>query len=173
MSFDCTEGSSQEQAGSALAADVDSHEPLVLIVQGDAPMRARLHALFAARGHRTVSFATAAAYMRHARPQSPACLVLDVDLPDACGVDLQRQIAGSAHPPVVFVTAHGDIGSSVSAMKQGAVDYLTEPLDPDRLSEAVSQAIATDRQRQAERAARADLEQRYSSLTVRERQVLP
>jgi len=89
-------------------------------------MRARLHALFAARGHRTVSFATAAAYMRHARPQSPACLVLDVDLPDACGVDLQRQIAGSAHPPVVFVTAHGDIGSSVSAMKQGAVDYLTD-----------------------------------------------
>jgi FixJ family two-component response regulator len=156
-----------------LAPCIDADEQFVFIVQGDASMRARLHELFAPRGYRAAAFATAAMYMRHPRPEAPACLVLGIDLPDVCGMDLQRQIAGTTHPPIVFVTVRGDVASSVRAMKEGAVDYLTEPLDRERLIEAAAEAIASDRDRRAERAARTRLEQRYSSLTRRERQVLP
>ena len=145
----------------------------VFILHGDLSAGACLRELLAARGYGTAVFGSAAAYLEHARPQAPACLVLDRDLPDMSGLDLQLRISVDTHPPVVFATAQGDVASSVRAMKQGAVDYLAGPVDGDRLLAAVAEAIARDRSRRAERAALVQLEQRYSSLSPRERQVLP
>jgi FixJ family two-component response regulator len=126
----------------------------------------------AARGYRTVAFASAEAYLLYRRPEVPACLLIDIRLPDACGLELQQRIASTTHPAVVFVTARGDVASSVQAMKAGAVDYLTEPLACNRVLEAVAEAIARDGRRRAERLPLALLQQRYACLTSREQQVL-
>jgi FixJ family two-component response regulator len=145
----------------------------VFVVHEDGVLRARLSRLFDASGYRTAVFETAAAYMGQARPEAPACLVLGVHLPDSPGVEVQRRIADTTHPPIVFVTAQGDVESSVTAMKEGAVDYLIEPLDGQRLLDAAAVAIAVDRKRRSHRADRARLEGRYARLSPRERQVLP
>jgi FixJ family two-component response regulator len=96
-----------------------------------------------------------------------------VELPDINGLDLQRQIAEGDHPPIVFITGHGDIPSSVSAIKQGAVDFLTKPFSDDDLMTAVRAAIAQDRQQRSQRADLELLRQRYARLTPREREVMP
>ena len=103
----------------------------------------------------------------------PACLILDVELPDINGLDLQRQIAEGDHPPIVFITGHGDIPSSVRAIKHGAVDFLTKPFSDADLMAAIHAAIAQDREKRSERAELGGLRQRYLDLTPREREVLP
>jgi FixJ family two-component response regulator len=119
-----------------------------------------------------VAFGSAAQYIAYRRPDVPACLVLDVELPDANGLDLQSQ-AGNPHPPIVFITGHGDIPKSVRAMKAGAVDFLTKPLNEADLIRAIRAAIAQDRIARQERAELAELRRRLSCLTPREREVLP
>jgi FixJ family two-component response regulator len=94
-------------------------------------------------------------------------------LPDINGLDLQGQIAGSNHPPIVFITGHGDIPSSVRAIKRGALDFLTKPFSDTAVMAAVSAAIDQDRADRADRADLSALRQRYDSLTPRERDVLP
>ena len=103
----------------------------------------------------------------------PACLILDVELPDISGLDFQQQLGDAYHPPIVFITGHGDIPSSVRAIKAGAVDFLAKPFSQPDLMAAVDAAITRDRHARLERAERARLQQRYSSLTPRESQVLP
>jgi len=170
--FDCNEHASNE-ARNAPAPRADAEMGLIFIVQEDESMSARLKSVFVAHGYAAMTFNSAAAYVNHARPETPGCLVLGIHLPDVDGVDLQRQIAGGSHPPIVFVTRRGDVASSVAAMREGAVDYLTKPLDRERLLKAAAKAIDNDRRARAERAARAQLEGRYSTLTPRQRQVLP
>lgn len=99
--------------------------------------------------------------------------ILDVELPDINGLEFQEQIANGDHPPIVFVTAYGDIPSSVRAMKGGAIDFLTKPFGPLKLMEAVHAAIGQDCVSRLERAELAKLQQRFSGLTPREREVLP
>jgi FixJ family two-component response regulator len=94
-------------------------------------------------------------------------------LPDINGLDLQRQIARGDHPPIVFITGHGDIPSSVQAIKHGAVDFLTKPFSDVDLMAAVQAAIAEDRERRTARAELGLLRRRYLELTPREREVLP
>src|SRR6185437_7537222 len=122
----------------------DDH--IVFIVDDDARLREALGELLEARGMRAVSFASAGDYVTADKPDVPACLILNVELPDINGLDLQKQIAEGDHPPIVFITGHGDIPSSVSAIKHGAVDFLTKPFSDANLMAAIRVAIARDRQ---------------------------
>jgi FixJ family two-component response regulator len=147
--------------------------PLVLIVDDDARVREGLRELLEAHGLRVAAYASAGAYARAAPPEGPACLLLDVELPDINGLDLQSQLAGAGHPPIVFITGHGDIPSSVRAIKHGAVDFLTKPFGEDALMAAIGAALAQDQSARAERADLEGLRARYEGLTRRERDVLP
>lgn len=146
---------------------------IVFIVDDDARIRESLVELLESYGIAAMTFASAGEFVDADKPDVPACLVLDVELPDINGLDLQGQIAESDHPPIVFITGHGDIPSSVRAIKRGALDFLTKPFSDTDVITAVAAAIAQDR---ADRAVRSDLmalRRRYDSLTPRERDVLP
>jgi FixJ family two-component response regulator len=106
-------------------------------------------------------------------PDVAACLILDVKLPALSGLELQRQIAQGDHPHIVFITGHGDIPSSVRAIKAGAVDFLSKPFTQADLMRAIRTALTENRCARRQRAELAGLHQRLSSLTPRELQVLP
>ncbi len=146
---------------------------IVYIVDDDPRIREALTELLASHGMNTMAFGSAGDYIRAEKPDLPSCLVLDVELPDINGLELQRQIADGDHPPVVFVTGHGDIPSSVRAIKHGAVDFLTKPFSDADLMAAVHAAITLDRERRSAGAELGALRQRYLQLTPREREVLP
>ncbi|MCX5493406.1 response regulator [Kaistia dalseonensis] len=149
-----------------------SADHIVFIVDDDAAIREALGELLASHGTDSVGFESARAYIAAEKPARPACLILDVELPDINGLDLQQQIAGEDHPPIVFITGHGDIPSSVRAIKRGAVDFLTKPFSDAELMTAVATAIGEDRRQRADRAELSGLRQRLDALTPRERQVL-
>jgi FixJ family two-component response regulator len=157
--------------GMGIAGGPQDH--VVFIVDDDRRIREALSELLASFDMYAVAFGSAMEYMAHPKPDVPACLVLDVELPDINGLDLQNQIAGSDHPQVVFITGRGDIPSSVRAMKAGAVDFLTKPLREAELMRAINSAIAQNRDARRKRAELADLHVRLSRLTPREREVLP
>lgn len=149
----------------------DDH--IVFIVDDDVRIREALGELLESHGMRAVAYDSAGAYVRAEKPDVPAVLILDVELPDINGLDLQRQIADGDHPPIVFITGHGDIPSSVRAIKRGAVDFLTKPFSNEDLLGAVRTGLSQDRQARTERAELAGLRERYGMLTPRERDVLP
>jgi FixJ family two-component response regulator len=132
-----------------------------------------LRELFTSLGVPSITFGSAAEYVEYPRPDLPGCLLLDVELPDINGLDFQRQLRDKDHPPIVFITGHGDIPSSVRAIKDGAVDFLAKPFSQQDLTTAVDAAIARDRHGRVERADLDLLRQRYSSLTPRESEVFP
>ena len=146
---------------------------IVFIVDDDGRIRETLSMLLSSFDMHAVSFGSAAEYMAYPKPDLPACLVLDVELPDINGLELQSQIAQGDHPHIVFITGHGDIPSSVRAIKTGAVDFLTKPFKEADLMRAINAALAQDRDARGKRAGLADLHRRLSSLTPREREVLP
>ena len=146
---------------------------VVFIVDDDRRIREALAELLTSFDMHAVTFGSAADYMAYPKPDVPACLVLDVELPDINGLDLQSRIAQSNHPQIVFITGHGDIPSSVRAIKGGAVDFLTKPFREADLMRAINAALAQNREARLKRAELADLHQRLSSLTPREREVLP
>ena len=152
---------------------MDPQGPIVFIVDDDRRIREALSMLLSSFDMRAVTFGSAAEYMAYPKPDVPACLVLDVDLPDINGLDLQSQIAEGNHPHIVFITGHGDIPSTVRAIKAGAVDFLTKPFKEADLMRAIHAAIAQDRDARRKRGELAELRQRLSSLTPREREVLP
>jgi FixJ family two-component response regulator len=146
---------------------------VVFIVDDDERMREALCELLESLGLRAVAFSCAGDYVAYRKPDLPACLVLDLELPDISGLELQQQISEENHPPIVFITGHGDIPSSVRAIKGGAIDFLTKPFRENELIEAIHAAIAEDRQARDERAELATLRRRLRDLTPREREVLP
>lgn len=150
-----------------------SDEHVVFIVDDDESIRESLGELLETHGIHTIAFGSAGEYVGAEKPDVPACLILDVELPDINGLELQRQIAEGDHPPIVFITGHGDIPSSVRAIKHGAVDFLTKPFSDGDLMTAVHTAISLDRRTRLERAELSQLKQRYLHLTAREREVLP
>jgi FixJ family two-component response regulator len=152
---------------------MSAKDHIVLVVDDDARMREALHELLTAAELNVVTFGSAAEYLAFAKPELPACLVLDVQLPDINGLDLQRQIAVEHHPHIVFITGHGDVPSSVRALKAGAVDFLTKPFSASDLLGAIRAALAQDREARLKRLKLATLQQRFSGLTPREREVLP
>jgi FixJ family two-component response regulator len=150
-----------------------SADHVVLIVDDDYRVRESLVDLLAASTLRAVAFENAAKYIAFPKPDVPACLILDVELPDINGLELQRQIGEGYHPPIIFLTGHGDIPSSVRAIKAGALDFLTKPFSEQQLLTLVHAALAQDRDRRTKQAGLDSLRRRFESLTPREREVLP
>ena len=147
--------------------------PTVFVIDDDPSIRSGVRSLIASVGLRVLTFGSARDFLRSPRPDAPACLVLDVRLPDLSGLDLQRELRESdIHIPIIFITGHGDIPMTVEAMKAGAVEFLTKPFRGQNLLEAVQGAIARDRAARQERAEIAELRKGFDTLSPREREVL-
>ena len=147
--------------------------PIVFIVDDDAGVRDAIQGLLASEGWRSESFESPQAFLRAKIGDDPCCLVLDVRLPGANGLEFQQQLADAGiEIPIIFITGHGDIPMSVRAMKAGAVEFLVKPFQNYELLAAVRQAVDRDRRARQQRADLADLQRRYTSLTAREREVL-
>lgn len=148
----------------------DDH--VVFVVDDDPGIRRALDQLLSSADLRVMTFRSAGDYVACPKPDVPACLILDVELPDINGLELQKQLVDGAQPKIVFITGHGDIPSSVQAMKAGAIDFLAKPFRPTDLIRAVHAALAADGRARRSRAELAELSQRLSTLTPREREVL-
>jgi FixJ family two-component response regulator len=146
---------------------MQSEEPIVHIVS----RKKRLIQFFLSKGLRVACFRTAAEYIAAQRDDRPACLILDLILPDLDGLEIQTRLVGSGAPPVIFVTAQRDPVSVVRAMKNGAIDFLIEPVDYDQLMAAVEFAFAEDLNKRKELLERTSLLVRWQSLTPRETEV--
>src|SRR4051794_22837288 len=146
---------------------------IVLIVDDDRGIRESLTALLSSFDMHAIAFGSAAEYLAYPKPEVPACLILDVELPDLNGLELQSRIAQGHHPHIVFITGHGDIPSSVRAIKAGAVDFLTKPVKEADLMRAINAALSQNRDAGRKRAELDELRRRLSTLTPRERDVLP
>jgi FixJ family two-component response regulator len=146
---------------------------IVFIVDDDARIREAVSELLQSHGMCAIAYGSAGEYVRAAKPNLPTTIILDIELPDINGLDLQKQMAEGESPPIVFITGHGDIPSSVRAIKHGAVDFLTKPFSDDDLMRAVRTGLTQDRRARLERVELAGLRERYETLTPRERDVLP
>ena len=146
--------------------------PVVFVVDDDARVRQALSSLLASAGLDVAVFASATEFLEADKPDAPACLVLDLELPDIHGLELQKELAEREAPPIVFITGHGDIPSSVKAMKAGAVEFLSKPFGDEELLRAIDAALVLDRAERLKRSERAALDDRYERLTPREREVL-
>lgn len=146
---------------------------IIHLVDDDPSVRRALGRLLRAAGHTCEVWDTAEAFL--ARPLSPApgCAVVDLQLPGASGLDLQDRLAGRDDQlPLIFLTGRGDIGTSVRAMKGGAIDFLTKPVEPDVLLAAIATALARSREARLAREAEASVDALLAKLTPREREVL-
>jgi FixJ family two-component response regulator len=150
-----------------------SDRPIVFIVDDDSRVRDALSSLLASAGLDVEVFGSAAAFLEADKPDAPACLVLDLELPDINGLELQKELAEREAPPIVFLTGHGDVPSSVKAMKAGAVEFLSKPVGDEELLRAINEGLALDRTLRVKRSEHAELQKRYERLTPREREVLP
>jgi FixJ family two-component response regulator len=147
-------------------------ERIVLVVDDDDAVRQAMVALLESSGYAVRAFASAADFLREPLPVITACLILDMEMPDIDGFGVVAALAEKrAALPVIFVTGHGSIPLSVQAMKAGAMEFLTKPLDPPQLLRAVEVALEADSRNLAARCELAELTVRHSSLTPRERQV--
>lgn len=147
--------------------------PWVLVVDDDAAVRSALLNLLGAAGFRVAALPSADALLGDPRLHSPCCLVLDVRMPGRSGVELQRQLAGDGiDVPIVFLTAHGNVPTSVEAMKGGAVDFLQKPVDPAALIEAIRVALARGADARERRSRVLQVRARLDRLSARERDVL-
>src|SRR3984957_4496051 len=147
--------------------------PIVFVVDDDASIRDAVKRLIASVGLRVETFGSTREFLSARRPEAPACLVLDVRLPDVSGLELQRELAeAGVRIPIIFITGHADVPMTVRAMKAGAVEFLTKPFRGQELLDAIQEAIARDSAAWSEREQMADLRARYGSLTVREKEVL-
>jgi FixJ family two-component response regulator len=146
---------------------------IVFVVDDDASVREGLGSLIRSAGLRVESFASAREFLARSREDLPSCLVLDVRLPGLSGLDLQKRMAEvNIEIPIIFITGHGDVPTSVRAMKAGAVEFLTKPFRDRDLLDAIKQAIRRDRTAREQRAQITELYDRYESLTPREREVM-
>ncbi|WP_102946033.1 response regulator [Stenotrophomonas sp. VV52] len=146
---------------------------LVYVVDDDISVRESLELMIEHAGWQPMVFSSATAFLEEPRPQVPACLVLDVHLPDLNGLDLQTSMA-SQRPdlPIIFITGYGDIPLTVRAMRAGAVEFLTKPFDGEALLCAISEALASSEAALQGMASIRSLQDAYTSLTPREQDVL-
>jgi FixJ family two-component response regulator len=146
---------------------------IVFVVDDDLSVRQGLERLLHSIGWKVETFASAQEFLAHRRENIPSCLVLDVGLPGLSGLDLQKRILeANREIPIVFITGHEDIPTSVRAMKAGAVEFLVKPFSEEDLLDAIQQAIKRDQSARYQQAQMADLWSRYESLTPRQRQVM-
>lgn len=152
---------------------VTPDSPIVFLVDDDPRVREALCSLISSVGLRVAAFGSAAEFLAFEKPDGPCCLVLDLQLPGVNGLELQRELAGGEAPPIIFITGHGDIPSSVRAMKAGAIEFLSKPFGEQELLQAIDAALALDGSARQKRSEVAELRRSYSLLTPREREVLP
>ncbi len=152
---------------------MNSESPVVFVVDDDHRVREALSSLISSVGLRVAVFGSAAEFLESERPDAPACLVLDLQLPGTSGLELQQQLLAGDTPPIVFISGHGDIPSSVRAIKAGAIEFLPKPFDDQELLRAIDAAIEQDRIARGKRSELEELHKRYNLLTPREREVLP
>jgi FixJ family two-component response regulator len=146
---------------------------LVCVVDDDVSVREALADLIRSAGWEVEVFASAHEFLARGTAVSPSCLVLDVRLPGLSGLDLQARLAELGETaPIVFITGHGDVPTSVRAMKAGAVEFLTKPFEPRDLLDGIGHAVARHRLARRDENELEELRTRFASLTTRERQVM-
>ncbi len=147
--------------------------PTVFVVDDYAPVRSSISRLLRAAGFAVAAFASAEQFLAQYDPHMPGCLILDLAMPTTDGLELQRLLAKTGSVlPIIFLTGEGDIPKSVRAMKQGASDFLTKPVNDEDLLAAVRVAIEKDRALRREQAELSEVRTRLATLTPREREVL-
>jgi FixJ family two-component response regulator len=146
---------------------------VIAIVDDDPSVRRGLERLIRSLGWQAETFASAQEFLDRPRTEAPGCLVLDLQLPGLSGLDLQKRMAETGlETPIVFLTGHGDIPASVKAMKAGAVEFLTKPVDEQDLLNAIQEAVERGRRNREHQAETRNLRDRYQSLTPREQEVM-
>ena len=149
-------------------------QAVVYIVDDDPSVRSALGRLVRAAGYRAETLATGGEFLGRPRAEGPGCLVLDVRMPGPSGLDLQEALAATGEElPVIFLTGHGDVPMTARAMKAGAVDFLTKPVNRRDLLDAIQRAVARHVRARTARAERRALERRLATLSRREREVFP
>jgi FixJ family two-component response regulator len=152
---------------------VTEAQPVVYVIDDDPSIREALAGLLRSVGLEIKVFGSTQQFLESPRPDAPGCLVLDVRLPGAGGLDLQGQLLRlNIHLPIVFITGHGDIPMSVQAMKAGAIEFLTKPFRDQELLDAIQLGIERDRSRRRDTEAVRQLQERFESLTTREREIM-
>ena len=147
--------------------------PFVFVIDDDASVRDAVEDLLRSVGLEVESFGSTQEFLQRKRPDVPGCIVLDVRLPGASGLEFQNALAKlGIHLPIIFISGHGDIPMSVQAIKSGAVEFLTKPLHEQKLLDAVQAGIQRDRARRQDAKLVGELQERLVSLTAREREVM-
>jgi FixJ family two-component response regulator len=147
--------------------------PTVFIIDDDRGMRQAIQDLVESVGLRAETFATGQEFLNKDQPPGAGCLVLDVRLPQISGLDFQSLLAATGMQiPIIFITAHGDIPMSVRALKSGAVEFLTKPFRDQDLLDGIQQALERDRVAREQQAELLLVQERYQTLTGREREVM-
>lgn len=147
--------------------------PTVIVIDDDAGVRSSIQGLLKSAGLQSQAFESSEEFLRSNRSDGPTCLVLDVRLPGVDGLGLQRDLDNAGiRIPTIFITGHGDIPTSVKAMKSGAVEFLTKPFQDQDLLDAIHQALDRDRAMRMQQMELAELRARYELLTPRERQIM-
>jgi FixJ family two-component response regulator len=155
------------------AEDAAESNSIVFVVDDDPSFRRSVERLIRLAGFKVRSFASTQDFLIAGRSDVPSCLISDVRMPGLGGLDLQRELARTDWPiPIIFITGHGDVPTSVRAMKAGAAEFLTKPFREQELLDAIEQALERDRIARKAQSKLADLRWRYGSLTPRERQVM-
>jgi FixJ family two-component response regulator len=153
---------------------MDHEHSIVYVVDDDKRVREALDALLRSSNRRVRTFASAAEYLTFARSDDAiSCLILDIDMPEMSGLELQQELGAHDAPPIIFLTGYGDIPSTVKAMKAGASEFLTKPFDDLDVLKAVKSALDAAEGARKSRSELAEIRRRYSLLTPREREVLP
>jgi FixJ family two-component response regulator len=151
----------------------DSPAATVFLLDDDADVRVSIAELLKSVGLRAETFCTAQEFLGRQPSEGPSCLVLDLRLPGMSGLDVQRELASAGISiPIIFITGHGDIPTTVRAMKSGAVEFLTKPFNDQELLDAIYQALDRDQVARRELREIAALKDRYATLTAREREVM-
>jgi FixJ family two-component response regulator len=160
-------------SGSSAATGTPTGEPCIYIVDDDQSVRDALSSLFRSVGYRVQLYGATQEFMQVKRTDGNSCLVLDIRLPGASGLDLQTHLNREQIPiPVIFMTGHGDIPMSVRAMKAGAIDFLGKPFRDQDMLDAVANALEADRKRRVADTSAAAARAAFETLTIREREIM-
>ena len=155
------------------ASEMNSRDAMIYVVDDDPLIRDALARMFRSIQLRVTTFASAQEFLNSPREDAPSCLVLDVQMPEQTGIELQQQlVAGHIDLPIIFLTGHGDIPTTVKAMRSGAVDFFTKPVDQDQLLRAVREAIKQHAANRENNAVLREFRRRVESLSEREYEVL-
>src|SRR5499425_424324 len=153
--------------------EASAAQPVVFVIDDDASVRAAISSLIRSVGLRVEVFASVSEFLAHKRSSTTSCLILDVRLPGASGLEFQSELAkANAEIPIIFITGHGDIPMTVKAMKAGAVEFLTKPFRDQDLLDAIQVALERARASHASEKAVTELRTKFETLTPREKEVM-